>query len=193
MYVTYVPCFSICYELLHNRDKGTLMPFHFAISFNFKLNFEKKEKFEEPHVVHSELNLPVCHARGANEDEVFILRPQCWRRIAAGGGRQTRTDEELQQQYARGDRQSRAGGSEDWASPPRGASLRSQGRARGVPPVARLIVLTVCGQWLKVTGSAAAFPQGGAVPGRKARVRLTRSDAREAEPACQWGSRPGGE
>ena len=49
----------------------TLMPFNSIICS--RLNFEKKEEFAVPPVVHSELKRPVCNDRGANEDEVLAV------------------------------------------------------------------------------------------------------------------------
>ncbi len=60
----------------------TLMPFDSIICS--RLNFEKKEEFAVPPVVHSELKRPVCNDRGANEDEVLTVRAPrflVWKRM----------------------------------------------------------------------------------------------------------------
>jgi hypothetical protein len=60
-------------NIIHNRDKGTLMLYHSTIYV--LLNFKKEEEFVVPQVVRFEFKCLVYNASWANEDKVLMIRP----------------------------------------------------------------------------------------------------------------------
>ncbi len=69
----HVPGFLSPLNSSKTETKAHLCRFIPSSVLESRLNFEKKEEFAVPHVVHSELKRPVCNARGANEDEEELL------------------------------------------------------------------------------------------------------------------------
>ena len=57
--------------LFQHRNIGALAVLHASVCLG--MDFEQKQKFAEPQVVHSQLKCSSCNARGANEDKVLTV------------------------------------------------------------------------------------------------------------------------